>query len=145
MIKLHIDNGDKASHGEALNCIYDTLMRLIPTADVLVREKGFSRFPKETQALFKVVGIADLAAWQCGEKMFDELAPAFVKKLLTGSGRASKQDVAEALLPYVGNQEYACDDESDAVAIGIAWLIQNNEGEMQHEEIDPLPCVRDKQ
>ena len=35
------------------------------------------------------------------------------------------QEVADALEKYVGPQEYACDDWSDAVAVGIAWLIQN--------------------
>ena len=46
-----------------------------------------------------------------------------VKKLLTGSGKASKDEVAAALEKYIVKQDYATDDESDAVAIGIAWLI----------------------
>ena len=64
---------------------------------VFVREKGFSRFPHETQALFKVVGIADLAAWRAYGTEFVEIAPTTVKKLLTGSGKASKDEVAAAL------------------------------------------------
>lgn len=111
------------THGEKLCRIYNALSGLIPSADVLVREKGFSRFPRETQALFKVVGVSDLAAWRCGEMTFCEIAPTTVKKILTGSGKASKQDVADALLPYVGHQKYACDDESDAMAVGVAWLL----------------------
>ena len=47
-----------------------------------MRERAFSRFPQETQALFKVVGIADMAAWTCA--------------LLTGSGKAAKEEVARA-------------------------------------------------
>lgn len=31
--------------------------------------------------------------------------------------------VAKSLAQFVGEREYACDDESDAVAVGIAWLI----------------------
>jgi len=47
-----------------------------------------------------------------------------VKKLLTGSGKASKTEVAMALERYVATQQYETDDESDAVAVGLAWLIQ---------------------
>ena len=61
-----------------------------------MREKGFSRFPHETQALFKAVGVADLVAWQKCRAVYEEIAPAAVKKLLVGSGKASKEDVAVA-------------------------------------------------
>ena len=49
-----------------------------------------------------------------------ELAPATIKKLLTGSGKADKETVAKVLTQYVGHHLYASDDESDAVATGIA-------------------------
>ena len=63
---------------------------------MFVREKGFSRFPHETQALFKAAGIADLAAWQKCRAVYEEIAPASIKKLLTGSGKATKAEVAAA-------------------------------------------------
>ena len=47
-----------------------------------------------------------------------------IKKLLTGSGKASKEEVAATLEKYVGQQSYAVSDESDAVAAGVAFLIQ---------------------
>lgn len=84
----------KASHGEILAAIYDLLCKLSVGIDVFVREKGFSRFPHETQALFKVVGVADLAAWQKCRAVYEEIAPTAVKKLLSGSGKASKEEVA---------------------------------------------------
>lgn len=65
-------------------------------ADVLVRERGFSRFAAETQALYKVMGVTDLAAWQGFERRFEELAPARIKKLVAGRGNASKDAVAAA-------------------------------------------------
>ena len=43
--------------------------------------------------------------------------------MITGSGKANKQDVADSLERYVGKVQYGTDDESDAVAVGIAWLI----------------------
>lgn len=90
---------------------------------MFVREKGFSRFPHETQALFKVVGIADLTAWRHAHNVYHEIAPTTIKRLLTGSGKASKVEVAESLFYYVGAFSYSTDDESDAVAAGIAWLL----------------------
>lgn len=92
-----------------------------------MRERAFSRFPHETQALSKVVGIADLVAWQQRRAEYHELAPTTVKKLLTGSGKATKEEVAAALVQYVGEQSYTTDDESDAVAAGVAWMIINQD------------------
>lgn len=92
--------------------------------DVFVRERAFSRFARETQTLNKVVGIADLIAWQQSQSVFHEIAPTTVKKLLTGNGRAEKEAVAGTLERYLGFQIYKTDDESDAAAVGVAWLLQ---------------------
>ena len=122
----HLNNrGEKKCHGQILSEIHDLITELAVDVAVFVREKGFSRFPHETQALFKVVGVADLAAWRTSKTEFVEIAPTTVKKLLTGSGKASKEDVAASLRQYVGKQAYAVDDESDAVAVGVVWLIMN--------------------
>lgn len=122
----HLNNrGEKKCHGQILSEIHDLIMELAVDVAVFVREKGFSRFPHETQALFKVVGVADLAAWRTSKTEFVEIAPTTVKKLLTGSGKASKEEVAASLRQYVGKQAYAVDDESDAVAVGVVWLIMN--------------------
>ena len=123
----HLNNrGEKKCHGQILTEIYDLITELAVDVAVFVREKGFSRFPHETQALFKVVGVADLAAWRKCRTEFVEIAPTTVKKLLTGSGKASKDEVAKALERYVRKQTYTTDDESDAIAVGIAWLIVNH-------------------
>ena len=119
----HLNNrGEKKCHGQILSEIYDLITEL--AVDV-VREKGFSRFPHETQALFKVVGVADLAAWRTSKTEFVEIAPTTVKKLLTGSGKAGKDEVADSLERYVGKITYMTDDESDATAVGTAWLLMN--------------------
>ena len=122
----HLNNrSEKKCHGQILSEIYDLITELAVDVAVFVREKGFSRFPHETQALFKVVGIADLAAWRTCRTEFVEIASTAVKKLLTGSGKASKEEVAAALETYVGEQMYESDDESDALAVGMAWLMLN--------------------
>ena len=56
--------------------------------------------------------------------MFDEVHPKAVKKLVANDQLAEKQAVADALPQFVGEREYACDDESDAVAVGLAWLLE---------------------
>ena len=78
-----------------------------------------------------MIGVTDLYAWAHGCKSFYELAPLVVKKNVTGNAKATKEEVAAALEAYVGKQEYACDDESDAVAVGVAWLIDQ-------KYIDPI-------
>lgn len=95
----------------------------------MVREKAIypNRFQMKTiGTLHKVIGVADLYAWHMFGREFEEIHPNVVKHLVTGDANAGKDRVAEMLEDYVGVQQYACDDESDAVAVGVAWLIQNN-------------------
>lgn len=68
--------------------------------------------------------MSDLYAWGFGHKEFIDISPKTVKKLVANNDNAEKEEVALALQQFVGTREYACDDESDAVAVGIAWLIQ---------------------
>ena len=97
-------------------------MELAPQADVFVRERGFSCHASGTQTLFKVVGVSDMALWNAKKETFQEIPPAKVKKRITGKGSATKTEVADALSAFVGAFLYASNDESDAVAIGIAWI-----------------------
>lgn len=83
-----------------------------------------------------MIGVTDLYAWAYGEKEFDEIAPLSVKKSVTGNAKATKEEVAACLEPYVGKLDYECDDESDAVAVGVAWLIQHKYIEAIHPELE---------
>lgn len=76
------------------------------------------------EVLHKVVGVADLYAWGFGGRIFEEVHPKTEKKLVANDANAAKDVVANALTQFVGVHEYACDDESDAVAVGVAWLIR---------------------
>lgn len=99
-----------------------------PTA-ILVREKAlvtsFVGSIETVGILHKVVGVSDLYAWGFGQKEFQEISPITIKTLIGGERGASKDQVADGLEPYVGKYEYTVDDESDAVAVGVAWLISN--------------------
>lgn len=96
---------------------------------LLVREEALaniSHSAKTLQTLHKVIGVSDLYAWAHGQSVFQEINPKTIKKIITGNGNAEKDEVAAALEPYVGRLDYESDDESDAVAVGVSWLILNH-------------------
>lgn len=90
-----------------------------------VREKMIlnKKVPSERDVA-KVVGIMD---YYLDSQEWYEIYPVTIKRMIAGSGKAEKQDVAKALSFYVGDYEYKNDDESDATAVAIAWLIQNQQ------------------
>lgn len=98
-----------------------------------VREKHVNSFGgndsmSSKTAVASVVGISDLALWQNRPSQeWQEIYPVTIKKLITGSGRSDKKAVAKSLELYIGKREYACDDESDATAVAVSWLIQNGQ------------------
>lgn len=96
---------------------------------IIVREQaldkqGGPRNSRVIEVLHKVVGIADLYGWGFGGRVFEEIHPKTIKKLVANDQLAEKDVVAASLSQFVGEREYACDDESDAVAVGIAWLLR---------------------
>ena len=126
----------KWTHGMILNridehfhkIVNDLIMDGVGTDNIIfVRERAvIMRRHAEALILGKVVGVIDLELENiCSGRSFDELPPLTVKKQVTGVGNAKKQEVSDALLQYVGQQQYKTDDESDAVAIGVAWLLKN--------------------
>ena len=129
----------KLSHGERLHRIANVLRDIAeeyPDINVVVREKGFSRFAATTQSLFKVVGVSDLEVFRIfGITEIDELSPTTVKKYITGNGKADKDGVEAGVrkLLDVSQKDLAfkTDDCSDAVAVGFSWLIK--EGHLKGE------------
>lgn len=101
-------------------------------------KQGGPQKSRTIEVLHKVVGVADLYAYGFGGRQFEEVPPQTVKKALTNNANAEKDEVAAALEQFVGKREYACDDESDAVAVGISWLIQ------QHKLDDPYADQKKK-
>lgn len=103
-------------------------MKDFPNA-ILVREQALLTSTKGTietiGILHKVVGVTDLYAWSILHKEFQEVSPISVKCFIGGERGATKQQVADGLIPFVGNIKYTVDDESDAVGVGITWLIKN--------------------
>ena len=136
---MNIDNKTcrkNKTRGEILCEIADALRGWIPQEGnvLLVREASVNNaaFGRRSgtaarTAVSEVAGVADLVAWQTRRLEWDEIYPTSVKLCLTGSGKGDKARVAEALPRYVGEHVYACDDESDATAVAVAYLIRNHQ------------------
>lgn len=135
-----IRNGNKP-HGQKLAEIAAEMRSYMENENntTYVREKWVYVKPTDAYALAKVHGISDIYAWKHGRKEFYEVNPISIKKLIAGDGRAKKDAVASGLAKYVGEQEYKTDDESDAVAVGVAWLIQNKYIDKLEEPQDERP------
>ena len=126
----------KKKHGQLLDEIGEKFKQIFPYNDLvfLVRENEIMKVkvPSE-RSLSKVVGLMDWIAWALYDREWYSIYPVTVKKLITGSGKAEKSLVADCLKYYIGEQTYKCDDESDAAAVAIAWLIQ--QGQIKPKEI----------
>lgn len=124
----HLRTKAGKTHGYRLFEIYNRMVDIyiqFPDIQEVVRERGFSKFPSTTQALFKVVGTSDICAYKHGFPTVHEITPLEVKKLVTGNGKSDKDKVAKALKTVYGiENKFKTDDESDAVAVAIAYFIK---------------------
>lgn len=115
------------SLGKRLDRIYDALVMCMNelNPDYIFREKGFIRNGNTSISLSKVAGVIEFLAHQCAP--YQEIPQATVKKLVTGSGKATKEDVRKALdcyftepLPVFKTDQTKKYDESDSIAVAIA-------------------------
>lgn len=130
----HVDNkkDKKLTTAEKLDKIHTALKDIIQkygNFDVVVREKGFSRFANTTQLLFRVVGVSDLVALQeAGVKAVEEIPPTTIKMIIAGYSRADKQEVEEGvralLQEHQKEMKFYSDDESDSVAVALTYAIK---------------------
>ncbi len=87
--------------------------------DLVILENCFTRFNKATQQIYRVHG---LIQYLFAENNQIYIAPASVKKSVTGNGRASKEEVQMSILKKLPNLVFENEDQSDAVGIGLAYL-----------------------
>lgn len=131
---LQVSNVDnktkKKTHGQIIDEIKFHLdNRVMPRINketcVFVREHAAPNHYNET-AVYEVVGLLNwyLYKLQAQQSEWIEYYPVTVKKTITDNGKAKKDEVAKCIVEYVGDLEYYCDDESDAVAIGLTHLIK---------------------
>lgn len=112
----------KNSHGERLKVIADVFLGLRKQYDIdaIIFEKGFTRFHNSTQALFKVIGVANYIFYDCKTIYY---APATIKKIVCGNGRADKKLVQQKMRDMFSFLRFDDQDQSDAVSVGYVYFL----------------------
>lgn len=137
----HIPFAESVPVGKALARQMDILASLIASTrvPVVIRERVFIGHFADADRLLRVAGAADMTLWQISQQTFQEYAVTSIKKAVTGNGRASKEEVAAALPQFVGDWQYKTDDESDAVAVGLTFLIKEGYIDVPYEPTPETP------
>lgn len=84
-------------------------------------ERGFSRFNTETQVLFRTHGVINRIMWDVPQEYYP---PKTIKAEII-KGNATKDLVRKTIKDKFSDLVMKNDDESDAVAIAITYLIKN--------------------
>ncbi len=117
--------------GERMQFIYDALGGIIkrhnPT-DLAIEKLYFNRNVTSCIGVAEARGVVLLAAQQAGLPIA-EYAPSDIKKMLTGSGRANKNEVTLMVMSHLGlERKPQVDDTADALAIAIthicSWMLR---------------------
>ena len=113
--------------GEILNAINNEMDEYLGNQHIriAVREQPFVSSNHATEMIYRVVGCTELLLWQRKKMPFFEVSATHVKKVITGFGNADKYQVRDGLDKYIGRFTYNSNDESDAVGVGITWLVDN--------------------
>jgi crossover junction endodeoxyribonuclease RuvC len=95
--------------------------------DVIIREDFVGRTSKQAHPVHAAWSSCDRALHKFGLNFTaPPISQSRVKSLVVGSGKAEKADVERAVRELTGyTGEFATDDESDSVAIALAYAIQN--------------------
>jgi len=123
-----ITTSKKISLPNRLQHIYITIKEVLDQQkpDVLVVEDIFSLscYPKSGITLAKVTGVILLAASQFDIEV-TEIPVREAKKVLTGNGKASKQQLEKAVRHLLGRMEpIRPNHASDALALGVIGLFR---------------------
>lgn len=89
--------------------------------ELVVFERGFTQFSNATQQIFRCVGVINCLLWK-SEQIY--IPATTVKKTVTGSGKADKEQVKKAVLKQWKHIEINNDDESDSLAVGLTYFKQ---------------------
>lgn len=94
--------------------------------DAIVREDFVGRTSRQAHPVYSAWGSCDKALNKFGLNFTTPaISQSAVKKAVVGVGKAEKHEVETAVRKWTGYKgEFAKDDESDACAIGLAYLIR---------------------
>ncbi len=121
-----IKNNSNMTHGKRLRRIRNELILICSEYEIneIAKEKGFSRFHKDTQALFKAHGITDEFFADYNLK---EYAATTIKKQVTGNGRATKAQVEKKVIEILKlgkDFKFLSDNVSDAAAVALTHIFK---------------------
>ena len=121
-----IATNPKKTHGERLKEIYDFLSFLKDkyTPNVVCIERGFNRFNKSSEAVWKTHGIVNLLFY---DKEIVYYSPTTVKATLV-DGKASKEELENKILELYPDVKFRNNDESDSFAIVLTHLYKEKGG-----------------
>jgi crossover junction endodeoxyribonuclease RuvC len=128
----HVKTNSKQSHGLRAEIIESWATLFIADNlgndgfQVVAREDFVGRTSRQNHPVFSAWGAIDQALNKFGlEFTTPPISQSRVKSLVTGSGKAEKADVERAVRELTGyTGEFAADDESDAAAVALAYLIE---------------------
>lgn len=118
-----IPTKDKNSHGQRLEVISKAIHEIreqYPPAIVAI-ERTFNRFPTSTAVLYKVHGVINHLFRDCEQVYY---SPKEIKNMIS-TGNASKEKVRKKIEMVYPDISFNNEDESDAFAIALTWLIKN--------------------
>ena len=87
---------------------------------IVVMERTFTRFHTATAMLYRVHGVCQMLLWDCLQVY---LTPKEIKSVVL-RGNATKTEIQEKLRQKFVDINYANEDESDAFACGVSFLIK---------------------
>ena len=121
-----IATNPKKTHGERLKEIYDFLSFLKDkyTPDVVCIERGFNRFNKSTEVVFRVHGCVNMLFYDVEQIYY---SPKEVKSTLV-DGKASKEELENKILELYPDVKFRNNDESDSFAIVLTHLYKEKGG-----------------
>lgn len=118
-----IKTNDKHSHGKRLYHIAKEIHRLkekYPVSIVAI-ERGFSRHNTSTQVTYRVHGLINYLFHETEQIYYP---PKTVKEVIV-RGDATKEFVRQIIESHYPSVKFENEDESDAFAVGLCWLIKN--------------------
>lgn len=125
-----LKNKKSLSSGEKLLNIEKFLRKLFAEEkpNTIVVEGTFWN-PREARGYSYVsaaIGIIQMVAWEVLHIEPVKIQPSSVKKLITGNGRAKKEEVADKIKEKFNITDNLADHITDSIAIGYAFLTQQN-------------------
>lgn len=126
-----LENKKSLSAGEKLLNIEKFLKEIFEKEkpDAICVEGTFWN-PKEARGYSYVsmaIGIITMTAWEVLHIEPVKLQPSTVKKLVTGNGRAKKEEVADKIKEKFNITDNLADHITDAIAIGFSYVLKQSE------------------